>query len=434
MLALDTQPRIQILDRTMARTKNPETGSVTRWLLIIAAAVIIGFVVVNSIALHMFPFKPGPFKRAATIPVKWEYEAKGPITAGLALADDGTIYAASEAGFLYALDLSGNLKWKFDTGPVKAAPAIGTDGTIYVTNQDQQILAINPTGTLQWSTGGGPFADKQNIWTANALDPNYLYTPWRGQIRAIRLTSGAVDWSAGMGFEKNGSLSILSFGLIVYPGVGRLDALNSTGVTQWHYPPINPPLTTDVLLRNNGHPPQGNFWLDSGIALGADNTLYACVADSRLVAWDSDGHHKWEFKTNLHSLNRASPVIATDGTIYFASNDGYLYALTPDGTKKWSVDSGGTIAATPILAQDETIYALSSASLMEVSPEGKVLAASPAGGALESSPTLAPDGTVYVGSRTGKIIAFAGSHGPLMNSPWPKFQHDLANTGRARPY
>jgi len=418
----------------MKKTNNPQAGSTTRWVLITAGAVIIGFIVVNSISLHMFSFKPGPSRRATTIPVKWEYEAKGPITAGLALADDGTLYAASEAGFLYALDSSGNLKWKFDTGPVKAAPAIGTDGTIYVTNQDEQILAINPTGTLQWSAGGGPYADKQIAWVANALDPNYLYTPWRGQIRAIRLTSGAVDWSAGMGFEKNGSLSILSFGLIVYPGAGSLDALNSTGATQWQYPPMNPPLATDARFRNSGRTPQGNFWLDSEIAVGADNTLYACVADSRLVALDSDGHQKWEFKTNLHSLNRASPVIATDGTIYFASNDDYLYALNPDGTKKWSLDSGGTFSATPVLAQDETIYALSSVSLMAVSPEGKVLAASPAPGALESSPTLAPDGTVYVGSRSGKIIAFAGSHGPLMNSAWPKFQHDLANTGRGRLY
>jgi len=106
----------------MKKTNHPETGSATRWVLIISGAVIIDFIVVNSISLHMFTSKPGPFKRTATIPVKWEYEAKGPITAGLALGDDGTLYAASEAGFLYALDPSGNLKWKFDTGPVKAAP------------------------------------------------------------------------------------------------------------------------------------------------------------------------------------------------------------------------------------------------------------------------------------------------------------------------
>jgi len=52
-------------------------------------------------------------------------------------------------------------------------------------------------------------------------------------------------------------------------------------------------------------------------------------------------------------------------------------------------------------------------------------------GGLESSPTLGPDGTIYVASRAGKILALAGTHGALMNSPWPKFQADLANTGRA---
>jgi hypothetical protein len=61
----------------------------------------------------------------------------------------------------------------------------------------------------------------------------------------------------------------------------------------------------------------------------------------------------------------------------------------------------------------------------------KVLTKIPVVERVESSPTLAPDGTIYIGSHGGKIVAFAGTHGGLMNSPWPKFQGDLANSGRS---
>jgi len=372
-------------------------------------------------------------EQAAAFPQKWEFTAAGPISAALALADDGTLYAASEDGFLYALDSSGNLRWKFEAGPMAAAPVLGADGTIYAATKDQHIYAINPSGTQQWTAGGGPYADRQAPWRGAAIDPNYFYTPWRGSLRAIRLTTGAFDWPTGMGFEEEGSVAILPNGLLVYPGVGRLDAADSVGKTAWQYPVMNPPLTADILTRNGGHPPKGNFWLDSGMAVGADGTFYAAAGGSRLVAITMDGTLKWEFKAKPLFPNRGGPVIAADGTIYFAGC-GTLYAVNPDGSQKWALEGVRPIAATPVLAQDGTVYLLNDGAILAVSPEGKLLAKLPFNMGGKSSPTLAPDGTLYAASQSGKIIAFSTTHGPLMNSPWPKFQRDLANSGRSLPF
>ena len=134
-------------------------------------------------------------------------------------------------------------------------------------------------------------------------------------------------------------------------------------------------------------------------------------------------------------MNHASSVIAVDGTIYFASGDGFLYALRPDGTQKWAFDSESrTFSATPVLAEDETIYVVNDGGLFAVSSEGKLLAHAIIGGSVRSSPTIAPDGTVYVAGRTGKIVAFSGTHGGLLNSAWPKFQAGAANSERARGF
>ncbi len=435
MLAPGATTKTEILGEELKQAAKLKDVRDILLYILIGSVIFIGCVVIAVRYPHLFSTRPATHKQVSAIPEKWQFSATGAITGALALGEDGTLYAASEDGFVYALDASGNLQWTFAAGPMIAGPTIGADGTIYVTNKDQRIFAINRTGTQQWANGGGPYADKQMGRIAAAIDQNYLYTPWRGLLRAIRLSTGAFEWPAGMGFERGGSVGILPSGLIVYPGVGRVDAVDSSGLTVWQYPVMDPPLTTDTLISNGGHPPSGSFWLGSGIAVAADGTFYAGVNDSGLVAFTPTGTYLWRFKTKPHSFNWANPVIASDGTIYFGSGDGSLYALNSGGTQKWAVDiDGGIPASTPMLAEDGTIYFANQTALIAVSPEGKVLARVAIIGGVDSSPTLAPDGTIYVASHKGKIIAFAGTHGGLMNSPWPKFQRDLANTGRALPF
>ena len=84
-------------------------------------------------------------------------------------------------------------------------------------------------------------------------------------------------------------------------------------------------------------------------------------------------------------------TIAPDGTVYFGSDDNYLYALYPDGTLKWRYETDANV---------------------------------------ETSPTIGSDGKVYFTSRDGYLYALKGKS-PLAASAWPKFHHDLRNTGRA---
>jgi outer membrane protein assembly factor BamB len=423
---------------TMSREQYQIFTRVIRWVVIVGVAILIGGVVVDTFRLHLYSSRfSGAVKttreNVPSIPEKWQFAQTGPLGAALALDDDGTVYAASEDGFLYAIDAAGNLRWKFNAGPMQVAPVLGSDDTIYVTNEEQSIFAVNHNGTQQWVAGGGPYADKRMGSFTAAIDQAYLYAPWRGLLRAVRLTYGTFAWPAGYGYQNGGSVIKLANGLIVYTGAGRLDAVDSTGRIQWQYPVMNPPLNVDMLTKNGGHIPVGNFWLDSPMAAGDDGTLYFCAVDSRLIALTSDGQLKWEFKTKTHSVNHGSPVIAVDGTIYFASGDGNLYAVLPDGTQKWAFDAeSGVFSAAPVLAEDGTIFVVNDGGLFAVSAEGKLLAHAVVGGSVASSPTIAPDGTVYVAGRAGKITAFSGTHGGLLNSAWPKFQAGPANSGRAR--
>jgi outer membrane protein assembly factor BamB len=424
----------------MSEEQNQILQTVVRWVVLVGIAILIGGMVVQTFQLHLYSAHFAGAKlvvreKVPAIAQKWQFAQTGPIGAALALGDDGTVYAASEDGFLYAIDAAGNLRWKFNAGPMQVAPVLGADDTIYITNEEQFIFAVNQVGTQQWRVGGGPYADKRMGSFSAAIDQTHLYTPWRGQLRAVRLTYGTFDWPAGVGYQLGGSASVLGDRRVAYTGNGRMDVVDSAGRTQWEYPVMNPPMSVDMITKTAGHIPPGNFWLESAMAVGDDGTIYACAVDSRLVALTSDGHLKWEFKTKTHSVNHAAPVIGADGTIYFASADGFLYAVRQEGTQKWAFDAAsGAFSATPVLAQDETIFVVNDAGLFAVSSEGKLLAHAVIGGSVGSSPTIAPDGTVYVAGRAGKVTAFSGMHGGLLNSAWPKFQAGPANSGRARGF
>src|SRR5262249_8921882 len=145
----------------------------------------------------------------------------------------------------------------------------------------------------------------------------------------------------------------------------------------------------------------------------------------------------WEFKpasNAIYNSNSTSPVVSADQTIYFYNADQNLYAFDPFGTKKWSLELHFT-GATPLIASDGTLFVTAANQLVAVSPEGKAtpkpnLSVSPS----SSPPPLAPRAPVYIVATRGQLPAFAGGHGGLMDSAWPKLQADPGNPGNARAF
>ena len=63
---------------------------------------------------------------------------------------------------------------------------------------------------------------------------------------------------------------------------------------------------------------------------------------------------KWRFRTDNKVYS--SPVLAADGTIYFASRDGSLYAARANGEYLWDYMTDGEILSSPAIGPDGTIY------------------------------------------------------------------------------
>jgi len=81
---------------------------------------------------------------------------------------------------------------------------------------------------------------------------------------------------------------------------------------------------------------------------------------------DNPGIEKWRFKCGeISGWVEGGIVIGDDGTLYFGDLDYYFYALNPDGSLKWKYKTGGHITSTPAIDEDGTIYVGSSSMLAQ---------------------------------------------------------------------
>ena len=125
-----------------------------------------------------------------------------------------------------------------------------------------------------------------------------------------------------------------------------------------------------------------------------------------MYAYNNDGSLRWQFSTN--GKVESSPVVGSDGTLYFGSRDYYIYALYPSGALKWKywvnsqVSTSGYIGADGTLAfpVGSIMYAISTQPFLGA-PRWMFTAEA----AFKSSPAIDRDGTVYGGSDDGYVYA-----------------------------
>ncbi len=130
--------------------------------------------------------------------IAWTFEDDTGFTGGPVVAADQTVYVASEAGTLYALDATGAVRWRL-TLPVApvGTPALSDEGTIYIAGKSGTLLAVSAAGTLEW----------------------------QAQSQAGReATSGPV---------------VGQDGTIYYTLIDRVQAVSRTGQAVWLSPPID---------------------------------------------------------------------------------------------------------------------------------------------------------------------------------------------------
>ncbi|MEO0082634.1 MAG: PQQ-binding-like beta-propeller repeat protein [candidate division WOR-3 bacterium] len=312
---------------------------------------------------------------------------------GASVGPDGTVFTSCANDSFYALNPNGTRKWVIYVGEdVYATPAVASNGTVYIHTMGDSLLAVS-NGTRLWScfTGGGcssPAIGKDGtVYVANqegsifALDPTTGTKKWSYSLSTSEImASPAIDDSLGTTYvcDENGWFASLS-----------LSDLSENWVVQVGEAPSSP-------------------------VVGPDHTIYV-GAGGKLYALDpTNGLALWTYVPPLSDGVVSTPAVSSSGCIYFlvtvgkrarsASRQGSdnrfenpdsLYAVNSNGSRRWACALGEGFSAEFI-----------------------------------SSPKLDADGNIYIGSGLAAWCV-RGTGGPAA-SPWPMFQADAANTGRAR--
>jgi outer membrane protein assembly factor BamB len=334
--------------------------------------------------------------------LKWRYNTKARTVSSPAIGSDYTIYFTDIDNYLYAVSPNGKLKWKYKIGIPCQSPVIGAGGSIYVATLFY-LYVIYPDSSLNWHLYQPTFPSSPAI----GLDSTIYVSTLDFILMAFNHMDGSLKWRynapGNFGFspviDTNGVIYTCSKDSFVY-------AVTSNCSLKWRY-------------KIDGY-------ISSHLAIGNGNTIYLGTKDSCFYALNSDGTLKWRYKADDY-LDYYSPVIDLEGTIYFGTDK--LYALHPDGSIKCQYTLGGKVGTTPAIDSDGVIYFGSyDGYFYALNPDGSLKWRYKVDGTI-ISPTIGMDSTIYFGCTDGYLYAIKGS-GTLADSPWPKFWHDLKNTGR----
>lgn len=348
----------------------------------------------------------------------WKFANDRTFFANVTLGSDGTIYASSNQG-IFAISPGGKLKWHTLYGSVSYT-VMGNDGVLYAAEMHGIIFGVSPDGTVSWKPGYGliGFHAPPAIGRLGTV----LYANSTSDLFAFEQGSITAAWSQNT--FRQGMIGDNS----ALPGEAEVGAVSVASPLVYSDDSIALPRQHWLHLFNANGSPMWYLELTPGKlgagALGEDGTAY--VGDDRniLYAVDHSGALEWKFEADGNVAG--SPVVDSDGVIYFTTARS-VYALDRMGTVKWQVNPKHASNCSPTLAADGSIYIAGSDGLFALNPDGseKWSVQTPGAG---SPPTIGADGTVYFVCSMW-ICAVEGIHSPLMKSPWPRIYHDSRNSG-----
>jgi outer membrane protein assembly factor BamB len=363
------------------------------------------------------------------------------------MATDTVIYVGCDNACVYAYDArSGSSRGSFtafNEDAFLSSPAISADGQrVYIADDGGWLYCLGASGLGHfshyppndtWVPGMQPFFSSPAV-LGNAIyigrDDGGFY---RFDDNAGILSCRA---SANTSADINSSPAISADGarIVVGNDSGYVYCFDDTLGLIWTVF-LGAPITSSPALTSSG-------------------VVYVGCNDAKLYAMNlADGGMVYPaFQANDDISS--SPVVDADNTVYFATDDGMVFAVK-NGSEVWHriLPYNENVSATGCLAPDTTLIINTDDGTvygLDVNPTaqepGRLLyriewpePAFRVGGrksaGLASSVTVGPgNGMFYAGSTNGGFGAVRVDKpsfltGSLPVAPWPKFRHDVRNSG-----
>ncbi|MCO8243186.1 PQQ-binding-like beta-propeller repeat protein [Haladaptatus sp. AB643] len=279
---------------------------------------------------------------------RWRFEEEielylAPVSA------NGTVFVVGEGDntgedLLYALDeQAGTVQWRHSFDSRVHQITASEDGTVYAYS-DEQLFALDAdTGKQEWVLTGDDCSPIHSPRTDFVVtDDDILYGAY-SHLYAIDRTDGTIRWSV--------------YHRLMYTGLAVEDGIAYVGVNGTSDDEPNNVLAFDVADGSELWSTQVTDMPIDGIAVDGDS-LYATLGfgETPLLVQLSadDGTERWRFEGNAEGDGVVTAPVAVDDTVYFAANR-RVYAFDSDGNRTERWETTGTIAESPVVA-DDAVY------------------------------------------------------------------------------
>jgi outer membrane protein assembly factor BamB len=310
------------------------------------------------------------------------------------VGSDGTIYLASNAGVLHALDpLTGADRWTFDGGgpfggetDLSTSPVVLPSGSVLWPGPDHVLYEVSSSGTEVWS----------HKFTGNLLSPvragsTVYVVSMSGTVSALRVGGPvpALAWTVGIGRRSFGAPVVGHDGLVVTTVDRSVVAVadhGARGAVAWRHA-----LDADIEVSPS---------------LDAHGDVFVTTNAGSVYAYTASGHLRWHERVGAESYSSSS--VTAGGLLYFGDNRGELHILRAVNGHQVTEHRLGSHGLWGGQAVDRTgdVYAgTQTGAIVGIGAGGHQLFRVQATGAIDSYPALTGNGVLIVGDQSGTAYA-----------------------------
>lgn len=224
------------------------------------------------------------------------------------LVVDGTVYAGSQTGTVYAVDTATQqIRWEFAGDGWVMSPPAWENGMVFVSGGAVLYALDEESGSVLWQKAIGEF------WGPHAVSDGVVYAGNEDKsFYALRAETGELLWSFET--EDDGWPAPAVADGLVFIGnrLNQLSALSAeTGELRWTFE-AEDWTTTDLVVAN------GVLYLAVGNHDGREGPRPLSAIDVQT------GKELWRFEADARLL---TPPAIGDKTLYFVSSTGTAYAI-----------------------------------------------------------------------------------------------------------
>jgi outer membrane protein assembly factor BamB len=328
--------------------------------------------------------------------IRWRRRLEGPVTPGPVVGPDGTIYVASNAGLLHALDpVTGADRWVYDSGQsnlgddLSVSPLVLPGGAILWPTPGRQLLELSATGEKLWSLtmSGHPTSP------ASVQGRRVYVGDASGDVTAFDIMNQQVPervWTVKVGSTSYGSVVVGDGGRLYTTADSSLIAIDDTGV--------------DARIAWRRDPADDISEVSAGLA--ADGTALLGTNGTQEWAYRPDGTLLWH---SPRVITYSSPAVTDSGLAYVADHSGAVHVFRiSDGVEVTTYRSSGQIWSAALLdARYDVYFATQSGHVVGQDVNGARLFDLDLGAPIDSYPALTADANLIVGARDGTLIAIS---------------------------